>query len=95
MSSSLYNLLLLKHFSNTIFLFFYFELTLYDPGLIQNILLSYGVHIPLRQLVCNNNWVFLFSKNHNVPCFVSLAYQDKDIVFRFSVESSSLMDFDP
>jgi hypothetical protein len=27
--------------------------------------------------------------------FVGLAYQEKDVVFRFIIEYSSLMDFDP
>jgi hypothetical protein len=31
----------------------------------------------------------------NDHAFVGLAYQDKDIVFRFIIEHSSLMDFGP
>jgi hypothetical protein len=31
----------------------------------------------------------------NDHAFVDLAYQDKDIVFRFIIEYSSLMDFGP
>jgi len=29
----------------------------------------------------------------NVPAFIDLAYQGKDILFRFIIEYSSLMDF--
>jgi len=31
----------------------------------------------------------------STKCFIGLAYQGKDIVFRFIIEYSSLMDFGP
>jgi hypothetical protein len=36
-----------------------------------------------------------FGKNRNERLFVGLAYQGKDIVFRFIIEYGSLRDFAP
>jgi hypothetical protein len=38
---------------------------------------------------------FLIKEENKIMCFFGLAYQGKDIVFRFIIEYSSLRDFGP
>jgi hypothetical protein len=47
---------------------------------------------------CASEIIFHLAQTYiGAPCgkFIGLAYQGKDIVFRFIIEYSSLMDFDP
>jgi hypothetical protein len=39
------------------------------------------------------NWAFYIAIQELILAFIGVAYQGKDIVFRFIIEYSSLMDF--
>jgi hypothetical protein len=61
------------------------EMTMLGRFVIVQILVNVGKYLV--------QWVILGALNQEELVFIGLAYQGKDIMFRFIIEYSSLMDF--